>query len=41
MRFMLKLTLNQPPSEEIMARTPAEQQSGQFGIVTLRMFLVR
>lgn len=28
MRFMLKLTLNRPPSEEIMALIPAEQRRG-------------
>jgi muconolactone delta-isomerase len=28
MRFLLKLTLNRPPSEEIMARIPAEQRRG-------------
>lgn len=29
MRFMLKLTLNQSPSEEIRARIPAEQRRGR------------
>ncbi len=28
MRFLLKLRLNQPPSEAIMARIPAEQRRG-------------
>ena len=28
MRFLLKLTLNQPPSEKIMALLPAEQRRG-------------
>lgn len=28
MRFMLKLTLNRLPSEEIMTRIPAEQRRG-------------
>jgi hypothetical protein len=28
MRFLLKLTLNRPTSEEIMARIPAEQRRG-------------
>lgn len=29
MRFMLKLTLNQAPSEKILARIPAEQRRGK------------
>jgi muconolactone delta-isomerase len=29
MRFMLKLTLNRPTSEEIMALIPAEQKRGK------------
>jgi muconolactone delta-isomerase len=29
MRFMLKLTLNRPPSEEIMALLPSEQRRGE------------
>lgn len=29
MRFLLKLTLNQPPSEEIMALIPVEQSRGK------------
>ena len=29
MRFMLKLTLNQPASEEITARLPAEKDRGE------------
>jgi muconolactone delta-isomerase len=29
MRFMLKLTFNQSPSEEIMALIPAEQRRGE------------
>jgi muconolactone delta-isomerase len=28
MRFLLKLALNQPPSEEIMALLPSEQRRG-------------
>ncbi len=29
MRFLLKLTLNRPPSEEIMALLPAEKKRGE------------
>jgi len=29
MRFLLKLTLNRPTSDEIMAVLPAEQRGGQ------------